>query len=197
MSDYYLSNEPLHPLTVSWATQHQGGKKTSNAGGKQRATDKDGEGTTSGSKKRAVEKKIEVKKTSVQEFVEHIWGVINEATLGLMAWHQWGGGQTAPKKTSKAKGKQKATGKDGEDVTSGSKWRVVEKKMTYAIKEVKKSSAEELMVHIRGVYAYHEKGTVARGCYQCPYVVADFSQGSQPLHAAALRKFEVWKVLHA
>ncbi|KAI6015595.1 hypothetical protein EDC04DRAFT_2608812 [Pisolithus marmoratus] len=74
--------------------------------------------------------------------------LINELCR-LMAWNQQCGEQTAPKKTSKAKGKQKATGKDGEGATSGSKWRVVEKKMTHAIKEVKKTSVQEFVEYIQ------------------------------------------------
>ncbi|KAI6043428.1 hypothetical protein EDC04DRAFT_2600104 [Pisolithus marmoratus] len=72
-----LSNQQAWLRLMAW--NQQGGKKTSQAEGKQRATDKDGEGTTSGPKKRIVEKKMthaikEAKRTYVQEFVEHIWG---------------------------------------------------------------------------------------------------------------------------
>ncbi|KAI6043390.1 hypothetical protein EDC04DRAFT_2600254 [Pisolithus marmoratus] len=62
-----------------------------------------------------------------------------------------GGEKTAPKKSSKAKGKQKATSKDGEGDISGSKRRVTEKKMTHAIKEVKKTSIQESIKHMQGV----------------------------------------------
>ncbi|KAI6043282.1 hypothetical protein EDC04DRAFT_2600324 [Pisolithus marmoratus] len=69
----------------------------------------------------------------------------------LMAQNQQGGEKSAPKKSSKAKGKKKATGKDGEGEISGAKKRVTEKKMTHAIKEVKKTSIQEFMEHIWGV----------------------------------------------
>ncbi|KAI6043441.1 hypothetical protein EDC04DRAFT_2955626 [Pisolithus marmoratus] len=114
-------------------------KETSNPKGKQRATNRDEEGA-SGSEEEGADPNTE------PEIM-----MLSTPTVRLMAQNQQGGEKTAPKKSSKAKGKQKATGKDKEGDISGSKRRVTEKKMTHAIKEVKKTSIQEFVEHIQGV----------------------------------------------
>ncbi|KAI6043267.1 hypothetical protein EDC04DRAFT_2959099 [Pisolithus marmoratus] len=123
-------------------TNNEGGdktgpKETSNAKGKQRAADSDEEGA-SGSEEEGADPNTE------PEIVE----ITREDALNT---NTEGGEKSAPKKSSKAKGKKKATGKDGEGEISGAKKRVTEKKMTHAIKEVKKTSIQEFMEHIWGV----------------------------------------------
>ncbi|KAI5986056.1 hypothetical protein EDC04DRAFT_2999858 [Pisolithus marmoratus] len=117
-----------------------GPKETSNAKGKQRATDRDEEGT-SGSEEEGADPNTE----------PEIMEITREDALNTNTENQQGGEKSAPKKSSKAKGKKKATGKDGEGEISGAKKRVTEKKMTHAIKEVKKTSIQEFMEHIWGV----------------------------------------------
>ncbi|KAI6017928.1 hypothetical protein EDC04DRAFT_2902389 [Pisolithus marmoratus] len=123
-------------------TNNEGGdttgpKETSNAKGKQRATDRDEEGA-SGSEEEGADPNTE----------PEIMEITREDALNT---NTEGGEKSAPKKSSKAKGKKKATGKDGEGEISGAKKRVTEKKMTHAIKEVKKTSIQEFMEHIWGV----------------------------------------------
>ncbi|KAI6043283.1 hypothetical protein EDC04DRAFT_2959150 [Pisolithus marmoratus] len=117
-----------------------GPKETSNAKGKQRATDRDEEGA-SGSEEEGADPNTE----------PEIMEITREDALNTNTENQQGGEKSAPKKSSKAKGKKKATGKDGEGEISGAKKRVTEKKMTHAIKEVKKTSIQEFMEHIWGV----------------------------------------------
>ncbi|KAI6030350.1 hypothetical protein EDC04DRAFT_2605304 [Pisolithus marmoratus] len=117
-----------------------GPKETSNAKGKQRAADSDEEGA-SGSEEEGADPNTE----------PEIMEITREDALNTNTENQQGGEKSAPKKSSKAKGKKKATGKDGEGEISGAKKRVTEKKMTHAIKEVKKTSIQEFMEHIWGV----------------------------------------------
>ncbi|KAI6019569.1 hypothetical protein EDC04DRAFT_2901766 [Pisolithus marmoratus] len=123
-------------------TNNEGGdktspKETSNAKGKHRAADRDEEGA-SGSEEEGADPNTE----------PEIMEITREDALNT---NTEGGEKSAPKKSSKAKGKKKATGKDGEGEISGAKKRVTEKKMTHAIKEVKKTSIQEFMEHIWGV----------------------------------------------
>ncbi|KAI6017509.1 hypothetical protein EDC04DRAFT_2943095 [Pisolithus marmoratus] len=126
-------------------TNNEGGdktgpKETSNPKGKQRATDRDEEGA-SGSEEEGADPNTE----------PEIMEITREDAVNTNTENQQGGEKSAPKKSSKAKGKQKATGKDREGEISGSKKRVTEKKMTHAIKEVKKTSIQEFVKHIWGV----------------------------------------------